>query len=71
LKCALKPVDSRDYVEQLSATQVGQLRAIFPDGVCDYRRPGMEQQPLQGTWLTYPGGGDVRELGEHDEDRDD
>jgi hypothetical protein len=31
----------------------------------------MEQQPLQGTWLTYPGGGDVRELGEHDEDRDD
>ena len=71
LKCALKPVDSRDYVQQLTAAQLGQLRAIFPDGVCDYRKPGMEQQPLQGTWLTYPGGGNVRELGRDDGDRDD
>ena len=54
------------------SAQLGQLRAIFPDGVCDYRRPGVEQQPLQAAWLTYPGGGDVRELGGDDDgDRDD
>ena len=23
-------------------------------GVCDYSRPGVEQKPLAGTWLSYP-----------------
>src|SRR6267142_1946460 len=62
VKCALKPTDARDYAQGLTSAQRAQLQAIFPSGVCDYRRPGIEQQPLQGTWLTYPGNGDVREL---------
>jgi len=62
VKCALKPIDARDYVSGLASTQLAQLQAIFPNGVCDYRQPPIEQQPLQGTWLTYPGNGDVQEL---------
>jgi len=29
------------------------LPAIFPTGVCDYSKPGVEQQPPLGTWLDY------------------
>ncbi len=62
LKCALKPVDTRDYAQSLTADQIAQLRAIFPDGVCDWTQPGIEQQPLTGTWLAYPGTGEVQPL---------
>jgi hypothetical protein len=62
VKCALKPIDARDYANGLTSAQRAQLEAIFPGGVCDYSRPPIEQQPLQGTWLTYPGNGDVQEL---------
>ncbi len=62
VKCALKPIDPRDYALALTSAQLAQLEAIFSDGVCDYTRPGIEQQPLQGTWLSYPGGGDVQPL---------
>jgi len=27
---------------------------IFPQGVCDYSRRGVNQKPLAGTWLSYP-----------------
>jgi hypothetical protein len=30
------------------------LKAIFPLGVCDYSRRGVNQKPLAGTWLSYP-----------------
>jgi hypothetical protein len=26
---------------------------IFPNGVCDWSKPGVEQQPPLGTWVTY------------------
>jgi Tannase-like family of unknown function (DUF6351) len=29
------------------------LPAIFPTGVCDYSKPGVEQQPPLGTCLDY------------------
>jgi len=29
------------------------LPAIFLTGVCDYPKPGVEQQPPLGTWLDY------------------
>ena len=53
LKCELKPVDPGDYRQSLSADQLARLKAAFPDGVCDYSRPGVGQQPLAGTWLKY------------------
>lgn len=60
LKCALKNVNPRDYVPSLTADQLARLKAIFPEGVCDYSRPGVEQKPLAGTWLSYPGPGEFK-----------
>jgi hypothetical protein len=54
LKCSLKRVDARDYARPLTADQLVRLEAIFPEGVCDYSRRGVNQVPLAGTWLSYP-----------------
>ncbi|MGD1103711.1 MAG: DUF6351 family protein [Terriglobia bacterium] len=53
LKCALKPVNPNDYVHPLTEEQLTRLKAIFPQGVCDYTRPGIGQGPMQGTWRKY------------------
>ena len=52
-KCALKPLNFADYPVSFTATQQAELRAAFPTGVCDYRRPGPGQHRPAGTWLTY------------------
>ena len=36
----------------LSDDQWAQLQQIFPDGVCDFSKPGVDQQGTV-TWLTY------------------
>ena len=50
LKCALKPVDPKDYAQALTGDQLSRLKAIFPSGVCDYTRLGIEQQTVTETW---------------------
>ena len=55
LKCQLKPVDFADYPVTFTADQQERLRAAFPDGVCDYTRPGVAQQRPAGVWQTYGG----------------
>ncbi len=57
-KCALKPVDAADYKTTPTAEQLAQLRQIFPDGVCDYSKPGIEQARLAGTWVSFKGDGE-------------
>jgi Tannase-like family of unknown function (DUF6351) len=52
IKCTLKPIDPDDYEVALTAEETGRLHDIFPDGVCDWSEPGIEQQPLAGTWLS-------------------
>ena len=44
LKCQLKPFNPADY-PGLSDAQMARLAAVFPDGVCDWSRPGVGQQP--------------------------
>jgi hypothetical protein len=34
------------------------LQQIFPGGVCDYAKAGVEQVPLAGTWVSLEGGGE-------------
>ena len=51
-KCQLKPVSSADYGSP-SPGQVTRLNAIFPDGVCDYSKPGVEEQPVGTTNISY------------------
>ena len=43
IKCQLKPVDMSDYAAPFTSEQEAQLHAIFPDGVCDWSKPGVEQ----------------------------
>jgi hypothetical protein len=57
LKCQLKPINLADYSHPLSSAQLGRLVSVFPSGVCDYTKPGVEQQTLLSTWLKYPARG--------------
>ena len=62
LKCTLKPVDPNDYSMILSAEQLRALRRTFPEGVCDWSKPGVGQVPLAGTWAVFAGQREVRYL---------
>lgn len=53
IKCQLTAVDPSDYQVTFSPTQWSRLESIFKSGVCDYSRPGQEQQPPIGTWLVF------------------
>ncbi len=53
LKCTLKPVEPTDYNVMLTPAQIAKLKATFPQGVCDYKRPGVAQQRVDGTWHRY------------------
>jgi len=54
LKCQLKPVDDADYAPVVfSAPEKLRLQALFPQGVCDFGKPGVGQAALKGTWLKY------------------
>lgn len=50
LKCSLKPVDPADYASVLTSSQIERLRAIFPEGVCDYTKPGPGHEDEAFTW---------------------
>ncbi len=56
LKCALTPIDWSSYPVTFTAAEKAELESAFPNGVCDYNRPGPEEQPPVGTWLNYSNG---------------
>lgn len=54
LKCQLKPIDDADYAPVVfTGPEKARLQAIFPQGVCDFAKPGVGQGKLKGTWLRY------------------
>ena len=53
MKCRLKPVDPDDYAVRLAPDEMRRLRRIFPDGVCDWTRPGVGQAAPKGTWQSF------------------
>ena len=53
LKCKLKSVKLSDYSVSFTSAQAAQLKAIFPKGVCDFSKPGVGQEPTEGTWLFF------------------
>ena len=53
IKCQLKPINEADYKVTFTSQELEQLHRIFPDGVCDYSKPGVGQAPLKGTWLSF------------------
>ena len=54
LKCTLKPFSAKDYGPRLSAAQTSRLKMVFPQGVCDWSRPGVGQQVTRATWSVLP-----------------
>jgi Tannase-like family of unknown function (DUF6351) len=53
IKCQLKPIDFSEYKVTFTADEQSRLQKIFPDGVCDWSKPGVEQQGLSGTWISF------------------
>ncbi|TWB87258.1 hypothetical protein FBZ93_12239 [Bradyrhizobium macuxiense] len=53
LKCQLKPIDSAEYLQPLTADQLARLKVVFPSGVCDWGRPGVGQEITKSTWRFY------------------
>ena len=53
LKCQLKPINYSEYNATFSAAQKTRMAAIFPTGVCDFSKRGVEQVPLKGTYRRY------------------
>ncbi|MEO5695730.1 MAG: DUF6351 family protein [Burkholderiaceae bacterium] len=53
VKCQTRPAAASDYAVSFSPAQWARLQSIFPAGVCDWSRPGLEQQGLAGTWQRF------------------
>ncbi len=53
VKCELKPIDIADYKVALTPGQRARLNSIFPNGVCDYSKKGVQQHRLAGTWISF------------------
>jgi len=53
LKCQLKPVGQEQYAVSFSAAERARLESIFPQGVCDWSKPGVMEKPIAGTWNEY------------------
>ena len=52
LKCQLKPLNRSSYSVTFTDAQWQELQRAFPNGVCDYSKPGIGQGPTT-TWMTY------------------
>jgi hypothetical protein len=62
-KCSLKAMNRTDYFPALfTDAQWSQLQQAFPTGVCDYSRPGINQQATL-PWLSYTAGPGGQPLG--------
>jgi Tannase-like family of unknown function (DUF6351) len=53
IKCRLRRPRPSDYGVPFTPDQEERLRAVFPDGVCDYRARGVGQERMKDTWLSY------------------
>ena len=62
IQCELKPIDPKEYGVTLTDEQLATLRKAFPNGVCDYSKPGVGQQPSV-PWMSFAGGPGGKPLG--------
>ena len=58
IACARVPLRRAAYPAGLSDDQWARLRAVFPDGVCDYTRPARDRRSAV-AWLAFPAPGGV------------
>lgn len=62
LKCALKPLRREDYAVTFTDAQWSTLQRTFPQGVCDWSKPGVGEQDTV-PWLTFRDGPGGKPLG--------
>lgn len=65
LQCQFRPIAASDYAgyaernpdwtDATQASDLARIGQVFPEGVCDYSKPGVEEQPIAGTWLRVTG----------------
>jgi len=53
IKCQLEAPNISEYKVAFTADQWTRLNTIFKEGVCDWSKPGVEQQGLRGTSLKF------------------
>jgi hypothetical protein len=52
IKCQLKPIDLNDYKVSFSSDELTRLHNIFPNGVCDWSKPGVNQTGVV-PWASF------------------
>jgi hypothetical protein len=62
VKCQLKPLNASEYAVTFTTEQWAELQQAFPNGVCDYSKPGVGQRPSI-PWITFAAGPGGRPLG--------
>jgi hypothetical protein len=62
LACSLQPLSRSRFPVAFTNSQWKALEATFPNGVCNWNQPGLEQQPTV-PWLSYASGPGGQPLG--------
>ena len=52
IKCQLKPVDLGDYQVSLTSAEITRLQTMFPQGVCDWSKPGVNRTGVV-PWASF------------------
>ena len=53
IKCQLKPLNRNDYQASFTDAEWARLQAVFPNGACDWSKPGADERAPKGTWLSF------------------
>lgn len=53
VSCRLRPVSRADYSTFLTAEELRELEAVFPEGVCDWSRADAVAAQHQGVWKSF------------------
>jgi hypothetical protein len=52
MKCQLKSIDPADYAVSFTSAELTRLHNVFPNGVCDWSKPGVNQTGVV-TWASF------------------
>ena len=51
--CRKRPVSRSAYAVRFTDREFARLRRLFPEGVCDWSKPGVGRRGLAGTWQSF------------------
>ncbi len=53
-----------DYAESFTPAELVRLNTIFPQGVCDWTKPGVSEAPIDDLWLRFVSPGSWTRMGQ-------